>query len=347
MNTNTDYTTDEQHLIQHFESQRIESASATFQNAETERQQTATKADRWDDPDFCERHATAQMAFKRWVLLMVALAFSFLLNCVLVQELVPDFAPMFSRLLHVGDGTANTLATLMMTGLLFVMLLILKDCCSVNKELAALRPGLHVAVARPIRNRIYWKMAGKIAYLFGLMYGYTWLYSYIAGGVQMEQLAAASEHALIQSTAVSLNGDLPDLSGIDTEIASSQAASFAFYYSVEWCLHALILFLGTSHWFTHGFGLALASNRRDLKAHAEASKRHTNALIRLKTLCHARTPDDGVNELRRATLATIDLSGPGARSTSIGNAHGSECRAAAIVAQHSNGSISALAGGLT
>lgn len=303
MNTNTTYTQDEMELIRQYETGRIEAASSAYETVNAELQQAKPAADRWDDKEFTQKVSIARKAFGEWAMVMVTMFASYLLNCVLIQELTPDFAPMVTRMLPFLADYANGIATIIMTTLLFSLLLMIKDKCNITQELGSLRPGMHVAVTAPIRRRIVLKTGIKIFYLLVLAYGYGKLYDYIAGGVQLEQQAADAAHELAKSATISISGAGPDLSSLDAEIASSQAASFAVYYAIEWFLHATILFLGTSHWFSHGFDIALASKRRDNKRHAEVSKRHTVAHARLKTLCQPRTDDDGVNDLRAAILA--------------------------------------------
>jgi len=305
MNTNTTYTQDEMELIRQYETGRIEAASSAYETVNAELQQAKPAADRWDDKEFTQKVSIARKAFGEWAMVMVTLFASYLLNCVLIQELTPDFAPMVTRMLPFLADYANGIATIIMTTLLFSLLLMIKDKCNITQELGSLRPGMHVAVTAPIRRRIVLKTGIKIFYLLVLAYGYGKLYDYIAGGVQLEQQAADAAHELAKSATISISGAGPDLSSLDAEIASSQAASFAVYYAIEWFLHATILFLGTSHWFSHGFDIALASKRRDKKHHDEVSKRHTSAQARLKTLCQPRSEDDGVNDLRAAILLTI------------------------------------------
>jgi hypothetical protein len=307
MNTNATYNQDELELIRQYETARIEAASSSFEIVNAELQQAKPTADRWEDEEFNQKVSIARKAFGEWAMIMITLFTSYLLNCVLIQELTPDFAPMVARMLPFLADHANGIATVILTTLLFSLLLILKDKCNITQELASLRPGMHVAVTSPIRRRIVLKTGIKVFYLLMLAYGYGKLYDYIAGGVQLEQQAADAAHELAKSATISISGAGPDLSSIDAEIASSQAASFAVYYAIEWFLHATILFLGTSHWFSHGFEIALASKRRDKKRHAEVSKRHASAQARLKTLCQPNTDDDGVNRLRAATLASAKL----------------------------------------
>jgi hypothetical protein len=305
MNTNATYNQDELELIRQYETARIEAASSSFETVNAELQQAKPTADRWEDEEFTQEVSIARKAFGEWAMIMITLFTSYLLNCVLIQELTPDFAPMVARMLPFLADYANGIATIILTTLLFSLLLILKDKCNITQELGSLRPGMHVAVTSPIRRRIVLKTGIKVFYLLVLAYGYGKLYDYIAGGVQLEQQAADAAQELAKSSTISINGAGPDLSSLDAEIASSQAASFAVYYAIEWFLHATILFLGTSHWFSHGFDIALASKRRDKKRHAEVSKRHATAHARLKTLCQPRAEDDGVNRHRAATLAAI------------------------------------------
>ncbi len=306
MNTNPTYTQDEMALIRQYETHKLEGAANAFETVNAELQQIKPFAERWDREEFMQKVATARKAFGEWTLLMITLLTSYVLNCVLIQELTPDFAPMVSRLFPFVAVCANGIATLIMTTLLFSLLLLIKDKCSITQEIASLRPGMHIAVSKPIRLSITWKTGVKVLYLLVLAYGYSKLYHYIAGGVQLEQLAGDTAKILAKSTTISMSGAGPDLSGLDADIASSQAASFAVYYAIEWCLHATILFLGTSHWFTHGFDIALASKRSDKKRHAEVLKRHSIAQARLKTQCQPRAEDDGVNHLRTALLANAD-----------------------------------------
>lgn len=305
MKTNTTYNQDEMELIRQYETDRIETAAAAFEAAAAELQQAKPAADRWDNDDFNRKVALARRAFGEWVILMITLIASYLLNCVLIQELTPDFAPMVARLAPVLADYSNGIATIIMTTLLFSLLLMIKDKCNITQELDSIRPGLHIAVTAPIRRRIWMKTGIKILYLLVLAYGYGKLYDYIAGGVQLEQQAADVANELTKSTAVSIGGSAPNLGSLDAEIASSQAASFAVFYSIEWCLHATILFLGTSHWFSHGFDIALGSKRRDKKRHSELSRRHASAQARLKTLCQPRIDDDRMNDLRAATIAAM------------------------------------------
>lgn len=303
MNTNTAYNQDELELIRQYETARIESASSAFETVNAELQEAKPAADRWDDEQFTQKVSIARKAFGEWAIVMITLFASYLLNCVLIQELTPDFAPMVARMLPFLADYANGIATIIMTTLLFSLLLMIKDKCNITHELGSLRPGMHVAVTAPIRRSIALKTGVKIFYLLVLAYGYGKLYDYIAGGVQLEQRAAETANALTKSGTISISGAGPDLSSLDAEIASSQAASFGVYYTIEWFLHATILFLGTSHWFSHGFDIALASKHRDKKRYGEISKRHATAQARLKTLCQPRSEDDGVNDLRVAILA--------------------------------------------
>lgn len=322
MNTNTNYTPDELELIRQYEVTRIEAAASAFETVNSELRQAKPVADRWDDKEFTQKVTIARKAFGEWAMVMITLCASYLLNCVLIQELTPDFAPMVARMLPFLADYANGIATIMLTTLLFSLLLILKDKCNITQELESLRPGMHVAVTTLIRRRIVLKTSIKVFYLLALAYGYGKLYDYIAGGVQLEQQAAEAAHNLAKSATISISGEGPDLSSLDDEIASSQAASFAVYYAIEWFLHATILFLGTSHWFSHGFDTALASKRRDKKRHAEISKRYASAQARLKTLCQLRTDDDGANELRSSILAATDFSQNTAAKPDESNANG-------------------------
>lgn len=341
MNTSTAYTQDELELIRQYEIARIEAASSAFEAVNAELQQAKPTADRWDDEQFTQKVAVARKAFGEWVMVMITLFASYLLNCVLIQELTPDFAPMVARMLPFLADYANGIATIIMTTLLFSLLLMIKDKCNITQELGSLRPGMHVAVTAPIRRRIVLKTGIKVFYLLVLAYGYGKLYDYIAGGVQLEQQAAEAAHELAKSAAISISGAGPDLSSLDAEIASSQAASFAVYYAIEWFLHATILFLGTSHWFNHGFDIALASKRRDKRRHAEVSKRHTAAHARLKTLCQPRSEDDGVNGLRAAALATA-IPAPVAPGSAepIANNDSAKASADTLTAFKTNGSPS-------
>lgn len=313
MSTNTTYTQDEKELIRQYETRKLEAAGA-FEAVNSELKQNQPLSERWDKAEFIQKVATARKAFGEWTLVMITLISSYFLNCVLIQELTPDFAPMVAKLLPFMADYANGIATLIMTTLLFSLLLLIKDKCNTAQEVASLRPGMHVAVSKPIHRSIAWKLGIKILYLLVLAYGYNMLYNYIAGGVQLEQQASDAAHTLAKSTTISMRGVGPDLGSLDADIASSQAASYAVYYALEWFLHATILFLGTSHWFSHGFDIALASKRRDKKRYCEISKRHSTAQTRLKTLCQPRSEDDGVNDLRAAILAGIIPDSEGSRS---------------------------------
>jgi hypothetical protein len=322
MNTNTAYTQDEMELIRQYETSRLEGAASAFEAIKSELQQAKPTADRWDTEEFTKKVLTARKAFGEWAMVMITLFASYLLNCVLIQELTPDFAPMVARMLPFMAEYANGIATIIMTTLLFSLLLMIKDKCNITEELGSLRPGMHVAVTAPIRRSIALKTGVKIIYLLVLAYGYGKLYDYIAGGVQLEQRAAETANVLTKSATISISGAGPDLSSLDAEIASSQAASFAVYYTIEWFLHATILFLGTSHWFSHGFDIALASKRRDKKRYGEVSKRHASAQARLKTLSQPHAEDDGVNELRAAILAGLMPDIEGVRPTTPTNNSG-------------------------
>ena len=315
------YTDEESEQIRKYDSDQLAQAVSEYQTADHELRDASVHKRRWDDPAFVGDVRTAQKDRWKWMLMIDVIVVSYLMNCFLVQELTGDFAPLATKFVGLTGGVANFAATIVLTSLVFGFLLLIKDQCDTTYDLAALRAKSHPAVSTPIRKRIAWKIGVKVFYLIALALGYRWLFAYIAGGVEIEQQIHESAESLRSASAANLSGLAPDLTDIDAEIASTQAASFAFYYCVEWLLHAAILFLGVSFWAPANRHLSKASQKRDVNIWKVASTRQSKAHSKLVNLCQPRNPDDGLNSLRAAALKNIGNSTgdnpPAAESTSI------------------------------
>ena len=294
------YTSDELVLIQQHETARLNAAQSAFEEARVEHDAAKSRADRWRDSTFRQQVSLSRSSLLRASSHGFVIVLSFLLNCVLVQELMPDLTPRVQHLFGIGAGSANFLATLMITGILFAILLVIKDRCDTTADRAALRPGLHPAVAKPIRRRLHRKLAIKVTYLLVLLFAYSKLYNYIAGGVEIEQLARASDQELRASARSTLADPNPTMTDLDAGIADSQAASFATYYALEWFLHTVILFVGLGQIMPENPALAFLRAGGDEKRHREAQRRFHSSTTKLRILCQPLAHDDGLNPLRAA-----------------------------------------------
>jgi hypothetical protein len=302
------YTPDEQELIQQHESASVIRSRESYDAVLAEYSEAKTAYDRWQDGTLRQRHTAEWTHFGKWLFFVAVIAGSYGFNCFLIQEIVPDLVPTISHFLGFGEGPARFLATITLTSILFTILSLIRSNTDLGGDLAALRPGLHPAVAKPLRRRIGWKIAAKAAYLACLAYGYVALYNYISIGVVMEQQAAASAQEL-QNITSTLGGLKSASVKLDETIASNKAASFMVYYTLEWALHCAILFMKGHSLAGVDLQLVFSNPRRDSKRHREVSRRYRSATSRLRQVCQLRTPDDGVNALRSECLSALIVNG--------------------------------------
>jgi hypothetical protein len=299
------YTEDEQALIRQHETTALNTANERFESARHEYFEAKADHDRWQDGLLAKEVTSARMEFIFWMGGFSVIVLSFGLNCFLMQEITPDLSALIQRLTPFGNGFANAIATGTLTGILFAILWFVKKVSDLKADLSELRPGLHPAVARPLRQRIKRKTGIKLGYLLLLGIGYAMLYRYIASGELLEQASAAAERELNQLAGGTLRDPESATSALDQAIASSQATSFAVYYCLEWLLHATILFVNGTRFPAERLHLLRLSSRKDHTRFRETNRTFQSATSTLRRLCQPKTPDDGVNSLRSEYLTAM------------------------------------------
>ena len=295
-------------LITAHETKRFRTALRLLREHQEQHDIAEERYQRWMLPGFSSEVLVARKAFAWWSLTLTVIVGSFLLNCLLVQELVPDFAALVERLAGFDEVAARLTATIGLTGVLFAVMLTIKWWGHTGDDLAALRMASHSAVQRPVKSRIARKTAVKIAYLIALAAGYIALYLYISGGAQLDAILQDTAERMADTARARLGETADSVTithALDADIASSQAASFAVYYAIEWALHALILFTGAPLWFEPGFATALASATRDRDRVFRTRTEQDAASARLSAILTSVTPDDGANAIRRELAAQL------------------------------------------